>query len=186
MFLPQWLVVAQTDTVDDKIKGILQDRVDRAKISVGIVVGLIDETGTRIVGYGKPSQDSAQMVDGDSVFEIGSITKVFTAILLADMVERGEVSLSDPISKYLPKSVKTPSRKGKEITLLHLSSHTSGLPRMPSNFAPKNDQNPFADYSVKQMYSFLSHYRLPRDVGTKVEYSNYGVALLGHILALRA
>src|SRR5262249_17368600 len=106
MFLPQWLVVAQTETVDDKIKGILQDRVDRAKISVGIVVGLIDETGTRIVGYGKPSQDSAQMVDGDSVFEIGSITKVFTAILLADMVERGEVSLSDPISKYLPKSVK--------------------------------------------------------------------------------
>jgi serine-type D-Ala-D-Ala carboxypeptidase/endopeptidase len=186
IFLPTQLVVAQTDVVDDKIKNILQDRIDRAKKSVGIVVGLVDDKGTRIVSYGKPSHASAQMVNGDSVFEIGSVSKVFTAILLADMVERGEVSLNDPISKYLPKSVKTPSHNGKEITLLHLTTHTSGLPRMPSNFTPKNDENPYADYSVEQMYSFLSQYRLQRDIGAKMEYSNYGVALLGHILALRA
>jgi len=186
IFSPTQLVIAQTDIIDNEIKSILQDRVDHAKKSVGIVVGLIDEDRTRIVSYGKASKDSARMVDGDSVFEIGSVSKVFTAILLADMVERGEVSLNDPISKYLPKSVKTPSRNGKEITLLHLTTHTSGLPFLPSNFRLKNEQKSYADYTVKQMYSFLSRYQLQRDIGAKAEYSNFGVALLGHILALRA
>jgi len=186
IFSPTQLVIAQTDIVDNEIKSILQDRVDHAKKSVGMVVGLIDEDRTRIVSYGKASKDSARMVDGDSVFEIGSVSKVFTAILLADMVERGEVSLNDPISKYLPKSVKTPSRNGKEITLLHLTTHTSGLPFLPSNFRLKNEQKSYADYTVKQMYSFLSRYQLQRDIGAKAEYSNFGVALLGHILSLRA
>ena len=186
IFSPTQMIIAQTDSVDDEIKSILQDRIDHAKQSVGMVVGLIDEDRTRIVSYGKASKDSARMVDGDSVFEIGSVSKVFTAILLADMVERGEVSLNDPISKYLPKSVKTPSRNGKEITLLHLTTHTSGLPFLPSNFRLKNEQKSYADYTVKQMYSFLSRYQLQRDIGAKAEYSNFGVALLGHILALRA
>ena len=179
-------IVSQTGIPDDEIKSILMDRVDRAKRSVGIVVGLVDEKGMRVISYGKPSQTSNQTVNGDSVFEIGSVTKVFTAVLLADMVERGEVGLNDPISKYLPKSVKTPTRDGKEITLLDLSSQTSGLPRMPSNFSPKDRQNPYADYTVDQMYAFLSGYTLTRDIGAKYEYSNYGVGLLGHILALRA
>jgi serine-type D-Ala-D-Ala carboxypeptidase/endopeptidase len=183
---PTRVIVAQTGIADDEIKSILLDRVDRAKRSVGIVVGLVDEKGTRIISYGKPSQTSNQTVNGDSVFEIGSVTKVFTAVLLADMVERSEVGLNDPISKYLPKSVKTPTRDGKEITLLDLSSQTSGLPRMPSNFSPKDRQNPYADYTVDQMYAFLSGYTLTRDIGAKYEYSNYGVGLLGHILALRA
>lgn len=186
ILLPSWATVAQTEITDGEVKSILQDRIDRAKKSVGIVVGLVDDKGARIISYGKPSQESTQTVNGDSVFEIGSVTKVFTATLLADMVERGEVNLNDPISKYLPKSVKTPTRDGKEITLHDLSSQISGLPRMPTNFAPKDNQNPYADYTVEQMYAFLSNYTLTRDIGAKYEYSNYGVGLLGHILALRA
>lgn len=180
------ITVAQNGTTDDEIRSILQDRIERAKQSVAIVVGVVDERGTRIISYGKPSHDSKQTVNGDSVFEIGSVTKVFTAILLADMCERGEVGLHDPIAKFLPQSVKTPTRDGKEITLWHLSSQTSGLPRMPANFAPKDEQNPYADYSMEQMYAFLSGYTLTRDIGAEYEYSNYGVGLLGHILALRA
>jgi len=102
------------------------------------------------------------------------------------MVERGEVSLNDPISKYLPKTVKTPTRDGKEITLFDLATQTSGLPRLPTNFAPKDPQNPYGDYSVDQMYAFLSGYTLTRGIGEKYEYSNLGVGLLGHILTLRA
>jgi CubicO group peptidase (beta-lactamase class C family) len=102
------------------------------------------------------------------------------------MVERGEVSLNDPISKYLPKTVKTPTRDGKEITLLDLATQTSGLPRLPTNFERKDPQNPYADYSVDQMYSFLSSYTLTRGIGEQYEYSNLGVGLLGHILTLRA
>ena len=176
----------RAEVTDDEIKNILQDRIDRAKRGVGIVVGLVDEKGTRVITYGTASKDSKRPLDGDSVFEIGSVTKVFTATLLADMVERGEVSLSDPISKYLPRTVKTPTRDGKEITLLDLATQTSGLPRLPTNFAPKDPQNPYADYSVDQLYAFLSGYNLTRGIGEKYEYSNLGVGLLGHILALRA
>ncbi len=150
------------------------------------MVGIVDDNGTRAIGYGKPSLDSDQTVDGDTVFEIGSVTKVFTATLLAEMAERGEVSLDDPISKYLPKSVKTPTRNGKEITLLALATHTSGFPKMPTNWAPRDNRNPYADYTLEQMYAFLSGYTLTRDIGSQFEYSNYGGALLGHILALRA
>src|SRR5215510_9584529 len=184
--LPLRLSSAHSEINDDEVRKILEDRIEVAKRSVGIVVGLVDEKGTRIISYGKPDQNSTQPLDGDSVFEIGSVTKVFTATLLSDMVERGEVSLNDPISKFLPKSVKTPTMNGKEITLLDLSTQTSGLPRLPGNFAPKDPKNPYADYSVEQLYSFLSGYTLTRDIGAKYEYSNLGVGLLGHVLALRA
>jgi serine-type D-Ala-D-Ala carboxypeptidase/endopeptidase len=93
---------AETPMTAEEIRNVLKDRIDRARRSVGIVVGIIDEKGTRIIAYGKPGLDSNKTVDGDTVYEIGSITKVFTATLLADMVKRGDVSLDDPISKYLP------------------------------------------------------------------------------------
>jgi len=125
-------------------------------------------------------------VNGDTVFEIGSITKVFTSLLLMDMVKKGEVALDDPVSKFLPSTVKVPERNGRKITLQDLSTQSSGLPRMPSNFAPKDPTNPYADYSVDQFYQFLSGYQLTRDIGEKYEYSNLGVGLLGHALALRA
>jgi serine-type D-Ala-D-Ala carboxypeptidase/endopeptidase len=176
--------VDQPKLSDYEIKNILRERIDVAKKSVGIVVGLIDEKGTRIISYGKRSENSGVPVDGDSIFEIGSVTKVFTATLLADMVERGDLQLDDPISKFLPKSVKAPSFEGKEITLRHLSSQTSALPRLPGNMTPKDQTNPYADYSVDQMYSFLSSCTLTRAPGSQYLYSNLGVGLLGHILGL--
>jgi CubicO group peptidase (beta-lactamase class C family) len=125
-------------------------------------------------------------LDGNTVFEIGSITKAFTGALLADMVARGEVKLDDPIAKYLPKTVRVPSRNGHQITLLDLATQSSGLPRLPDNLKPADVTNPYADYSVAQLYDFLSRYTLTRDPGEKYEYSNLGVGLLGHVLALRA
>jgi len=101
-------------------------------------------------------------------------------------VERGEVALSDPVSKFLPATVKMPERNGKQITLADLSTQTSGLPRLPSNLKPKDPTNPYADYTVEQLYEFLSGYQLARDIGAQYEYSNLGVGLLGHALALRA
>ena len=79
-----------------------------------------------------------------------------------------------------------PERSGKSITLLDLSTHTSGLPRLPGNLKPKDPRNPYADYSVDDLYEFLSGYTLPRDPGSEVEYSNLGGGLLGHLLAYRA
>jgi serine-type D-Ala-D-Ala carboxypeptidase/endopeptidase len=126
------------------------------------------------------------LVDGDTLFEIGSITKVFTALLAADMAQRGEVKLDDPIARYLPPTVKMPERNGRQITLIDLATHTSGLPRMPENFRPKDPNDPYADYSVDALYSFLSSYELRRDIGIKYVYSNLGFGLLGLGLAQHA
>ncbi len=164
----------QTLPTDSAVRAMLAPRVTPGS---GIVVGLIDPAGRRLL---------AVAVDTDRVFEIGSITKVFTASVLADMMARGEVRLGDPVAKYLPRSVHMPARNGRQITLLDLATQSSGLPRMPSNFTPRDSMNPYADYTVQQMYTFLSGYQLPRDIGADYEYSNLGVGLLGHALALRS
>jgi len=162
------------------VHAILLTRVnalpDTGKHGEGIVVGLLDK-GRRVIAVG---------VGADNVFEIGSITKVFTASILADMASRGEVRLDDPVAKYLPSSAHIPSRNDRQITLLDLVTQSSGLPRMPSNLTPRDSMNPYADYSVQQLYAFLSGYQLTRDIGATYEYSNLGVGLLGHALALKA
>lgn len=170
---------------ESDVRAMLVDRIDVQHQGVGIVVGLIDASGRRVVSYGTFDNDR-KPVGGDTIFEIGSATKVFTSLLLADAVARGEVRLDDPVAKYLPPTVKVPERGGKKITLIDLATHTSGLPRLPTNMMPKDPANPYADYSVAQLYDFLSSYELPRDVGSKYEYSNLGAALLGHALARRA
>ncbi len=181
---------AQTDTgpaipSDSEIRKILSDRIDTDHQSVGIVVGVFDPMGNRVVAYGNLEKGDKRTLNGDTIFEIGSATKVFTSLLLADMVQRGEVALTDPVAKYLPPGVKMPERGGRSITLEDLSTHTSGLPRLPTNFAPKDPANPYADYSVDQLYQFLSSYTLMRDIGAQYEYSNLGGGLLGHVLARR-
>lgn len=171
---------------DDEIRRILAQRIDEMHQSVGIVVGTIGPGGRKVVSYGALKKGDPRGLDGDTVFEIGSATKVFTSMLLSDMAQRGQVALTDPISKYLPASVKAPQRNGLQITLQDLATHTSGLPRLPSNLNPKNLANPYADYTVAQLYEFLSSYQLTRDIGSQYEYSNLGGGLLGHVLALRA
>ena len=171
---------------NDEIRKILVDRIDRDRQSVGIVVGIIEPGARRIISYGALAKDDRRSVDADTVFEIGSITKVFTSLILADMVQRGEVALTDPIAKYLPREVRVPERNGRQITLEDLSTYTAGLPRLPNNLRPADPANPYADYSVDQLYQFLSNYTLPRDIGSQFEYSNLGGGLLGHVLARRA
>jgi len=169
-----------------EVRQMLVDRIDVRHQSVGIVVGVIGPDGRRIVAYRQLEKGDRSPLNGDTIFEIGSATKVFTSLLLADMVRRGEVVLSDPVSKYLPEGVKMPERNGRSITLVDLATHASGLPRLPTNMAPKAPANPYADYSVEQLYQFLSSYQLTRDIGSQYEYSNLGGGLLGHVLARRA
>jgi CubicO group peptidase (beta-lactamase class C family) len=164
----------------DEIREILVKRIDHQKQAVGIVVGVIEPTGRRVVAYGHLAKGDPRTLDGDTIFEIGSVTKVFTSLVLADMVSRKEVALDDPAAKYLPENVKVPERSGKSITLLDLSTHSSGLPPLPSNLKPE------ADYSVNDLYPFLSGYTLPRDPGSEYEYSNLGAGFLGHLFAYRA
>ncbi len=172
---------------DDEIRQILTERIDVHRQSVGIVVGIIEPDGQRIIAHGKLAKDDPRAVDGDTVFEIGSVTKVFTALALADMIERGNVKLDTPVSQLLPQSVvMKPADGAGPITLGHLATHMSGLPRLPDNFAPADDNNPYADYGVDELYAFLSSHRPDRAPGAENEYSNVGSGLLGHALALRS
>lgn len=177
---------SSTLPTDAQIRDLLIERIDKQHQSFGIVVGVIDSTGRRTVSYGKFDADDKRAVDADTIFEIGSVTKVFTSLLLADMVQRGEAALTAPVAKHLPSGVKTPQRNGRQITLEDLATHTSGLPRLPSNLHPKDSANPYVDYSVEQLYEFLSGYQLTRDIGSQYEYSNLGGGLLGHVLARQA
>ena len=166
------------------VDAILKERVDVARDTMGIVTATIDDGRPSVTVYGRSGTD--RPLDADTVSEIGSITKVLTSLLLADMVLRGEVAADDPAAKFLPASVKMPEFEGAPITLLDLATYTSGLPRMPSNFAPNNWSNPYIDYTAERLYDYLSNHELDFKPGTHFEYSNLGFGLLGHILELRA
>ena len=162
-------------------KEVVESIEKRIKLGLNpsIVVGIVDKDGMHFFNFGKKSANGSA-ADEHTTYEIGSITKTFTAILLAQQAIDGKLKIDDPIKNYLPSQVKVPQHGKNEITFGNLSDHTSGLPKNPDN-----GERP-ADYTVDSMYSFLSRYKLTRDVGSAYEYSNLGQGLLGHILALNA
>lgn len=147
----------------------------------GIVAAYIDRGTVTTWQAGISGTD--RPLDAHTLFEIGSVTKTMTATILADMVLKHEVSLTDPVQKFLPTAVHVPRRDGKAITLLNLATQHSGLPRLPDNFSPANPNDPYADYGEKQLFAFLNSYKLTRDPGAEYEYSNLGFGLLGYALA---
>lgn len=176
--LPRPVAAADAWTLpsDAEIGDLLARRIAQ-RPGEAIVVGVIDARGRRIIARG-PAR-------ADTLFEIGSITKTFTGLLLADMAARGEIGLNDPAAQYLPTGWTLPVR-GRPITLLDLTTHRSGLPRVPLNMPYSDEGNPYADYTPALMRDFLKTWVPDREPGAQYEYSNLGVALLGQILARRA
>ncbi|MEH2590566.1 serine hydrolase [Bradyrhizobium sp. AZCC 1721] len=181
---PDWGWAQMTPGQD--VAAILKERVDVGRETMGLVAAFLDGDRHSITAYGQSGSPDNRPLDGDTVFEIGSITKVFTALVFADMVLRGELAPDDPAAKYLPASVRMPDFEGAPITLMDLATYTSGLPRMPSNFAPKDWSNPYIDYTFERLYDFLSNHKLAHKPGSHYEYANLGFGLLGHILERRA
>ncbi len=175
--------IASVLPTDAELQRIVDDRVNTYRDSVGLLIGVIEPSGRRFVSRGPAQIGNDDAVDGDTIYEIGGISKVFTALLLTDMAHRGEVSLTDPVSKYLPPDPKMPLYGGKPMTLLDLATHTSGLPRMPSNVAPVDLNHPNADMNADQLLKSVSAYELTRAVGSGYEYSNAGFDLLALALA---
>jgi CubicO group peptidase (beta-lactamase class C family) len=168
---------------DSDIAKIIADR-NAPRFGQGIVIGVLSPEGRRFVAGGT---GAGAAVNRDTLYEIGSITKVFTALILADMVNKGEVSLDDPAAKFLPPGHRMPERNGRQITLRDLATHRSGLPRMPDNIGEMTDPDgPFARYDEAKLLAFLDRYQLPRDIGSEFEYSNLAVGLLGYLLGRAA
>jgi CubicO group peptidase (beta-lactamase class C family) len=132
------------------------------------------------------STTDSTAVTGDTRFEVGSVTKVLTSLLFARMIESGEVKLDDPIARFLPDSVSAPEYRGTPVTLRELATHSSSLPRLPTNIAPANMSDPYADYTADKLYAFLDSYDLPQPPDSRYEYSNLGAGLLGFLLSRRA
>jgi D-alanyl-D-alanine-carboxypeptidase/D-alanyl-D-alanine-endopeptidase len=179
----------------DQIQAFLRDNF--ANGNAGMVIGLLDKDGGRAFAAGKLDNGTDQEVNGDTIFEIGSTTKVFTSLLALDMDRRGEIKLDDPVAKYLPNRVKIPSYDGRQISFRHLAAQDSGLPWNPEDLdqilqqTPKESslrkfKNACDAYTAEDLYTFLAKYELTSAPGTKFQYSNVGMALLGHALALKA
>ncbi len=173
-------------TGDAEIARLIRFRVDKQHAASGIVVGILRPSGPTIVAYGDTALKGGRKVGGDTIYEVASLTKVFTALLLADAAARGEAGLDDPLEGYVPPGVKVPQFEGRAITLTDLATHTAGLPLRPNNLRAAPDAvNKYASYGLGQLYAGLPNYRLTRPPGARFEYSNLGPSLLGHGLALR-
>ncbi len=144
----------------------------------GVVVGIVKGADRLVLTYGG--------VRPDSVFEIGSITKTFTGLILARMTVDGRARLDEPVRALLKPRVELPGPGVEEITLLDLATHRSGLPLMPDNAAPAEPGNPYAEYDAGRLFDLVRRRGLARPEDTLYGYSNVGVALLGEALATRA
>ncbi len=149
---------------DEEIGQLLIERLTGR--SVGVVVGVLEPIGTRIVTHGSSGGSDGVHSTARPSFQIGSVTKVFTGLLLADMTVRGLVQLEDLAAKLLPASVRMPQR-GRAITLIDLSKHWSGLPSMPTNFSLQGRPDPYAAYTEQDLYAFLNAYAPAREPGTQ-------------------
>ncbi|MEM7755434.1 MAG: serine hydrolase domain-containing protein [Planctomycetota bacterium] len=168
---------------------VIVDRHTAPLIDAGLVPGMVvaihknDQTAFYPVGSLTPGGDNAPTAD--TLYEIGSITKVFTALLLADADRRGELEIDGPLADSTPEGTTVPTFEDSDtqITLRHLASHTSGLPRLPANFAPADITNPYADFTEANAWQALAASTLATKPGTTYAYSNYATGLLGTILA---
>lgn len=177
------LSTAAPPVVPSSARTNAQQRVDYG-YTPGLIIGMINADGRTIKSFGARSWDDATPPDKNTIYEIGSITKVFTTVLLAEMVEADEVRLTDTVARLLP-GIRLPRSGGNRITLEHLATHRSGLPRDAPNMIDENTDftNPFAGYTEAKLYEFLEGHVMARLPGSQFEYSNVGIGLLGHVLA---
>jgi len=152
----------------------------------GMVVGVLTGGESHVFSFGSLRPGGDEAPDERTIYEIGSITKAFTGILFADAIAREELTLEDELGKHMPEGIAPPKRDGKQITLRHLATHTSSLPRLPANFQPADAGDPFKDYGRDALWSFLDGMRPACAIGSQYEYSNLAVGLLGTIIAGRA
>lgn len=188
--------------ISDEIRDAVKSLVSNSNsTNAAVVLGYIDPNGIQFYGYGNKSGSTNVTADQNTIFGIGSITKVFTTILLADMMNDGLIKLNDPLKKYLPTNVTVPQYGAQNMTLENLATHTAGLPEFPDNFC-KDYWNNFdanqtteyrmeiiecsQEYSPSELFQGLSNTTISTEFGSKFGYSSFGTGLLGNILALKS
>ena len=170
--------------LEKKIEELGQPYIDSETV-VGMSIGVIKDGKVTTVSLGVTKKDGP-VPNNRTVYEIGSISKVFTGLLLADAANSKTVTLDQSAQSLLPKGVTMPKWKDREITLLDLSTHSSGLPRLSDNMPSIATGNPYSDYSSKLAHEFLNKHEMQQEPGKYTGYSNFGVSLLGHLISSRS
>lgn len=177
-------------STDNKLINHLDSTVDKVlsayiqtKGNVGISAGVFYKGNSYFYNYGERKIGTKSLPDNHTLYDIGSITKTFTSTLLAIAINQQKLTLETSITKFLPDSVaKNPALQ--KITFKELANHTSGLPRNPNNLQAtiKDDNQRYENYGVKEMFSFLKHFKQTTKPGTNYNYSNLAVGLMGVLL----
>lgn len=173
--------------LESKINQITNDYVNKRE-NIALTVGVIEPGRSYVKGFGKLSDTNHALPNAQTIYEIGSVTKVLTGTVLAKLVNDGTVALDDPIRLYLPAAIVNQlSTQIQSITLRQLATHTSGLPKLPDTFlaAIEDPTNPYLHYTAQEMYADLAGLTLLSEPGQPYEYSNFGMGLLGHLLSLK-
>jgi D-alanyl-D-alanine-carboxypeptidase/D-alanyl-D-alanine-endopeptidase len=160
--------------------------------TIGLAVAVVTPTNQTIMTFGRPSLSSDTQTRADTLFELGSITKTFTALTLEREIEQGLVRLDQPVQELLPPGTQLPEA-ARDVTLRHLTTHTSGFPRLPPNQSPLRvfgmllfGSDPYAGYSAADLLEGVRTVKLESTPGAKASYSNFGMTLLGYLLARKA
>lgn len=172
------------DSLDLMVEHLVRPYIQKGN-TCGLVLAVIHKGKMRKYSYGSVGKKVKQLPDSENmIFEIGSVTKTFNSLILAQEVVAGRMKLNDPINLYLPDSIPALNFQGKPITLQDLANHTSGFPRLPANIfnARVDPKDPYKHYLPDSLYSFLRHYHPSVVPGTVFSYSNFGAGVLGTIL----
>ena len=177
------ILVSQTIIDNDKYLSQLQIKLIKQYISefpnhTQLSIAYITNNNVNYVGIEKIDDKVLSVINRDSVFEIGSITKLFTSTLLANLVKEKILNLNDPIEAVLPYKLKQSITDKGLITFKTLANHTSGLPRMPDNYTTGYD-------SVSLRYYLQKQLNLNSVPGEKYQYSNLGAGILGYLLEIK-
>ena len=167
-----------------EVEAILNKNLIANNKAKGVAVALVDANGLRVVTAGLARGNEA--VKPQDLFEIGSVTKTFTGLLLAIADEKNEAKLDDPVEKFLPDGIKLRDSAGTPIRMVDLATQRSGLPRLATNMQPKDPKNPYADYTERDLLDFLKNFTPTRVRNAQYEYSNIGFGLLGYALTRAA
>lgn len=167
-----------------KVQEYIDARVDR-DLNQSIIVGVIDLSGERYFTAGKVSAADPRPPKPEDVFEIGAVTNVFTATAASSLVIDRQITWTQDVATFLPDYVATPHFGRIPLQLVHLSTHTSGLPHTPPNLQPKDVNDPFADFTDDHTYVAISVIGLTIPPGQEYRFSMLGYGLLGHVLENR-
>ncbi len=164
------------------LSSALETRLDHDRTGACIAAAVLSDDHTeRAVRC--TEQGAPRRLDTRTPFEIGSLTKTMTGFLLADRVRAAAFTLDAPLANFAPRDVQVPSFDGAPIRLVHLATHSAGLPRLPSRMGIDDPDDPYATLSAAETWSSLDDVTLTAAPGSAWAYSNFGFMLLSQLMA---